>query len=526
MLRILIRNILSNWAGFAVQAVVVFFLTPFVISNLGDARYGIWALVTGLTGYYGLLDLGFRSGITQYLARYLANNDFDELNRTASTACVVLACCGVLVGCVSLAIAAIAPIIFTIPTGAVAEARWCICVIGLTTATQFLFFPYSAVFAATQRYDLANIIGVTTRLATAAGIVLALQRGYGLVGLCAVQAFGDLLGDVVRWRVAYRILPQLRISFRSATWGSLRSIANFGLWSFLIRNIVAVKDYSGIIIAGLFMPVAALAHFHLAVALTNYFHQFINPIATVFFPAATQLDAAGDEDRMRTLYLAGSKMLMLLALPLYLIGLLWADEFYTLWVGPEFVTGGVYTSVALLFRVLLVAGVVTTVQHIGNQILLATRNLRPLAMLASGETLIFLALTVYLVRSMGLIGVAIATLLPAVVFRGLVHPVVICRLLEIRLDAYVWAVLLRPFIVAIALLGPLVAIHHLGPAVHTWGSLALTGVVAAVISMPVVCFVGLDDRERMRFVVKPGKRLLGGLSGGKAHTARGNSYDR
>ena len=56
MLRVLIRNIVSNWVGFSVQVAVAFFLTPFILHSLGDTRYGIWSLVIGLTGYYGLLD--------------------------------------------------------------------------------------------------------------------------------------------------------------------------------------------------------------------------------------------------------------------------------------------------------------------------------------------------------------------------------------------------------------------------------------------------------------------------------------
>ena len=521
MLRILIRNILSNWVGFAVQAVVVFFLTPFIISTLGDARYGIWALVTGLTGYYGLLDLGFRSGITQYLARYLATDEFDELNRTASTACVVLACCGALIGAASLVIAWMAPSIFTIPMDAVAESRWCICVIGLSTAIQFAFFPFSAVFAAAQRYDLANLIGICIRLLTAAGIVVALHRGYGLVGLCAVQAIGEMGGSIARWLIAYQIIPRLRVVPSSATWDSLWAIANFGFWNFLIQNIVAVKDYSGIIIAGLFMPVAALAHFHLAIALTNYFHQFVGPIATVFFPAATQLDAEGDTDRLRTLYLAASKMLLLVAVPLSVIGWMWADEFYSLWVGPQFITGGEYTSVVLLFRILLVAGVVLTGQRIGGQILLATRNLRPLTIVALCETLAFLLLAFYLVRSMGLLGVVIATLLPSIVFRGLLQPVIACRLLGISLGAYVRAVYLRTSLTAIALIGPLAAVHQFGPSTQTWGTLVLTGIVAGAISLPILCLVGLDDKERRRLVVVPLKRALAKISRDNAQKCAG-----
>ena len=44
----------------------------------------------------------------------------------------------------------------------------------------------------------------------AAATFFALSWGYGLVGLCAVNAGGDLLGYALRLRVAYRILPQLQ----------------------------------------------------------------------------------------------------------------------------------------------------------------------------------------------------------------------------------------------------------------------------------------------------------------------------
>ena len=56
--RRLLRNIASNWAGYVVQVAVGFFLTPFVVHSLGETQYGVWTLVVGVTGYYGLLDLG------------------------------------------------------------------------------------------------------------------------------------------------------------------------------------------------------------------------------------------------------------------------------------------------------------------------------------------------------------------------------------------------------------------------------------------------------------------------------------
>ena len=55
----IISNIRSNWVGYAVNAAVTMLLTPFVLRQLGEARYGVWILTMSIFGYYGLLDLGF-----------------------------------------------------------------------------------------------------------------------------------------------------------------------------------------------------------------------------------------------------------------------------------------------------------------------------------------------------------------------------------------------------------------------------------------------------------------------------------
>jgi len=50
----IIRNVLSNWAGYSITTVVAFFISPFVVHTLGNMGYGIWVLVGSLTGYLGI----------------------------------------------------------------------------------------------------------------------------------------------------------------------------------------------------------------------------------------------------------------------------------------------------------------------------------------------------------------------------------------------------------------------------------------------------------------------------------------
>ena len=38
----ILRNVAINWAGFAINAAVTLVLTPFVLHQLGAAKYGVW----------------------------------------------------------------------------------------------------------------------------------------------------------------------------------------------------------------------------------------------------------------------------------------------------------------------------------------------------------------------------------------------------------------------------------------------------------------------------------------------------
>lgn len=515
MIRILIRNIISNWCGFVVQAAVAFFLTPFVLHSLGDTRYGIWALVTGLTGYYGLLDLGFRSGITQYLTRHLATRNFEQMNRVASTAVAALGACGGLIMIISGILCWLAPEVFTIPPEDVAETRWCILIIGGSTAISFLFFLFSAVFAATQRYDISSSITIGIRLITAAAMVGALKFGYGLVGLSLVSAVGDILGYVLRTRVAFWVLPELEISWKKMGWENLWALMAFGVWSFLSQCADQLRLYSSIFIIGLFLPIAAVAPFSLASGLVSYFDVIFSSVAVVFFPAATHLDARGDTSRIKQMYLVGSKMLMLLGIGLGAISAIWADDFFRLWIGHRLVEGGEHASVVVIFWLLLITAVIIVGQKIGLQIFLGCRLLKTLTIMLTTEALLNVVLSAFLVYFYGLVGATLGLLIPAVLFQGIMQPATLCRFLKIHPLTYIRQVYGRSLVLGIVLFFILKFIHDALPSADSWGLLFFYGAIAVSVMIPLMLAIGLESSERRQFLLEPFRRLRSRFAGSR-----------
>jgi O-antigen/teichoic acid export membrane protein len=503
----LVRNIASNWVGYAVQVVVAFFLTPYIIHSLGETRYGIWTLIMGITGYYGFLDLGVASGMTQYLTRYLAAKDCDALNRTASTGFVTLTCCGLLVFFVSLFLARNVSVLFQIPQNASKEAVLVIAITGASVAIQFVLMTYSAVFTAVQRFDLANGIGIATRLASAAVIVWFLKLGYGLIGLSLVTAGTNVIDYLIRWRVAIRLVPSMKISMRLATREKLSEISKFGLWNMAITGSVHLISYTDAVVIAAFMPVSALAPFAIAASLRTYFEDIFKRVGYVFFPAATELDAQGNQAGLRKLYLVSSKFMFLGSILCGSIGMFWARDFFRLWLGAAFADPANYPSVATIFYFLLFGSIVSVAQRIGYQVLLGRRQVALLAYLFAAEGVCNLLLSLFLVRRYGLIGVALGTLVPAIVFQGLLQPVFVCRSLQITMSTYWNEVLLRPFLVVLALL-PIFFVFLSLRQPDDWVGLLLRAALTCVVTVPLMLLIGLNKTERGSFVVRPTAEAL------------------
>lgn len=505
--QVIARNVASNWLGFGVNVVVTLFLTPYVLEHLGDARYGVWVLTVGLTGYYGLLDLGFRGGVTQFLTRHLAEGDMDRVNESASSAVVALSGVGAAIFLVSVVVGAFATSIFEIPPDISHEVFGCIVIAGASAALQSVFFSFSAVFTATQRLDVANAIGIATRLLYAAFVLAAIDQGYGLVGLSAAVTAAHAVDYAIRWRVAYRLLPGLSVRWSRSTSRGRREIMSFGVWNFLISVSTSIFQYADSLVVGIFLPVAALAPYGLAANVSRYVSQLLLPVNRVFYPAATELHAQKDVERLRQLFIDGSRLYLLLAFVTCAATALWAEAFFRLWVGDRFVSGEEYPSVATLYQLLVLGVAATAFPGVGGQVLLGAMKVQILAKLAIVQAIANVILSVILVQRFGLVGVAYGTVLSVVLFRSIPGPYLACREVGLPVTAYLVGACLRPTLAAVVLYYAVQAATRLGePA--TMIELGLRGAASLVVAVPVALAIGTTRADRTRYVYAPIRAAL------------------
>ncbi len=86
------RGTLSLLANRLVTLAVWFFLTPFMVSQLGHVTYGLWALIGSIVAYASLLDLGIAASIVKFVAEHRAREEEEELRP------MLASCLGVFLG--------------------------------------------------------------------------------------------------------------------------------------------------------------------------------------------------------------------------------------------------------------------------------------------------------------------------------------------------------------------------------------------------------------------------------------------
>jgi O-antigen/teichoic acid export membrane protein len=484
-----VRNVLANWTAYLMGFVVNFFISPLIVNHLGAEGYGVWTLLATVTAYLGLLDLGIRSAVTRYVARSESQGDRETATQIASAALVLLAVMGGLALAAAVLLGLAAPSLFHIPAGYGSTTLVVATLAGASTSLALVSGAFGGVLIGRQRFDLAGRIDVAATLVRAALVLAVVTQGGGLVALALVQFAASLTSSVATSWLALRIHPDLR---GRPPWGRphLRLIVSYGGYSFVAQIGASIVDRAGVILAGVFLPMTAVAVFAIASSLIDYARALVGGIRTTLAPQASALEGQGQRSALHDLTLRGVRYCSLLVLPIAITFALRGATFIGLWMGREYgaPSGEVLTILAVRLACLGATGAS------GNVMLGASRE-RAVAAVCVAEAAITVAAVQMLVGPFGLLGVAWGAAMPTVAAALLIWPPLLREAFGVEVRRYLsagWgrpAAALLPFGVATWLVEDL------------WPPLSLLLFVAQVsmllpLALLGIWYVGLSNDER------------------------------
>lgn len=497
-----------------VHVLVGVFLTPFTLRFLDRQEYAVFGLTLEVLTWLTLLDVGISAGLRIQAARLTGTPDPERLNRMASTAFFAQNIVVLLVLVTGFSLALAFPHFFPVRDNLRHDATMLMALSVLGAGISIGSQTFSALLIANQQMHIDNLLGLLLIVIRTVLTVVLLKMGAGVFSLAIAHLVSRVVTVVMAVIRTYRLLPDLQIRYRLASWQMFKQIGGLGIW-------FSLGGMAGIVIHSLDSTVTAKVVSVESVTsflLTGRFYELLSGLVWLISenarPMLGQTLGQGKMDEGLRTY----RQLFALSAGLAVVAALsvWTGNacFISKWVGAVNYAGK-WVDLAMAFAV------ITALWVMPNRVVLsANLEVRLQCMVRVLEGAVNLGLSILLAKRYGLVGVMLGTVFASLVTSVWMLPFLTARMFKRPFIRFVWddavkVLVLVLFLFPVALISRSVAVDIGGYIGAAAGSIptCLVGIV-------LVWFVILDKSVRERFplrwlygrVMLATTRMLGGAA--------------
>ena len=397
------RHTVYNILGQAVPLVVGVAAIPIMTRSLGDARFGLLALMWAIIGYFSLLDLGLGRATTKFVAEALADQDAPRARQVAGFTAAGQTALGVVGGAI---LGAVTPWAVTellrVPAELRVEAEHAFRWLALSVPFVVLSLNLRAVLEGAQRFDLANLIRAPHGVLAFAIPAVAAALGVGLAGIVALLLALRVVSCCATWIAIRGALPGFRWELRPPR-ELVRPLLRYGGWVAVSNVVGPILIYLERFVLGAVAGVGAVAYFAAPYEAISRLLLIPASLAGGLFPVVSV--PLTDERRAEAERLLARSVRSLWALlggPVIVV-VLFSGPLLEGWLGPAYAVRGA-TSLAILAAGMLIIGLA----HVPSILLYGQGRPDLPAIFQVLELPIYIGLAWWCVRAYGVTGAALA----------------------------------------------------------------------------------------------------------------------
>ena len=454
-----VKNVFFNWAGMGVALVLGFIQAPIVVLGLGNTWYGIWVLVNQITGYTWLFDLGIREAVVRYVSMHHSRKEFNTINEIVSSAIYLYLLISLLTMTVVSVLVILLPYFFKLNSDVVGVARVVLFLVGLNIAINWFLNVYVGIVMGLQRFDIFQKIGMGTSVVNFVLVISFIKAGYGIIALSLIGFSVSMVSNALIYRQCKKLLPEFKLLRFNRKAMQFRSLINYGKYVFLNNIGSKVVFGTDVLIIGIFLPVSAITFYAIPGLLISYMRNLVVTATGVLNPLISELESKSDMNKIKATLLRGTKLTLLVGLPIGLVFLIMGENFISLWMGKEYGEG-----TSLVLTILTVGTLAALGHHVINSVLYGLSRHNIIAYVRIAEAAVNITLTVMFIKIWGIVGVALGMAISHTVFMGVVLPILVCRSLAFPIGQYVKESIIPPILSSIPFVVCCYFIHNIFPA--------------------------------------------------------------
>lgn len=418
--KIVVINTMANYGLTITRFLTQIILTRILFLNLGQVSYGFWALLWSVFGYSLLLDFGFGTSVQKYTAEVAVTKDYDHYNHQISTVITTYAFMSVIIIFATLGFSQFIDSLFKFPEGTdVAYYQKVFIFFGLGTALIFPSGAFTEILRGLNRIYLRNIVNFINLVLNFIGIIIIFKLGYGLLQIAVFSVILNMFTNILMAVFCFRLLPSIRISPLLFRFNMLKEVVSFSLFAYLIMfaNIIIFKTDQ--IVLGIMLGVTAVTIYQVASRFANLLNMFTHQFQESLTPIAASLYKDGQVDRLRHIMFSSNRIIAIITTLLFIILTTLIKPILLIWLDidpadPQYTDS--YSSIIQIVYLLNISMFLLLLFRSGSaKVLMMTGFHKFLSLLAVMESVMNIGFSIFFIKMIGIVGIAVGTLIPNVV---------------------------------------------------------------------------------------------------------------
>lgn len=335
--RQLSKNMIFNILLFVINLGISFFLTPYIVNNIGREAYGFIPLINNMIGYTSIITTAVGSMAGRFITMRLYKGDYEGASYYFNSVFLANIVLSAIFTVLSIITICYLPFILNIPDHLLIDVKWLFAftvlsmLLGLSTGILACgCYIKNKIDVSVSRSLVQNGVRV--------GLILLLFTFLkpSIVYLSLSAFIAALLGVYYNFKFKRQFLPEIPIKPKKYfSWSKLKEVTFSGIWNSVNQLSNLLLYQLDLLITNIFISAAATGEYSLAKMMPSLVLSFLASLSGSFYPKFNILYAEGKITELNALVKKSMKIVGLFVSIAIGILIVYSDAFYSLWVPNE-----------------------------------------------------------------------------------------------------------------------------------------------------------------------------------------------
>ena len=325
-------NMTASFIAFAVSIGINFFLSPYIVENVGTEAYGFVQLSNNLVSYFSVLTIALNSMSSRFISVAYFRDDVRAANEYYSSTFFSNVILCVIFTPVLLAGILKADSFMNITPELVMDVKILLAFMAVNFLLGLLGTNLGVSFYVKNKLYLTSIINTAGNL---------LRAVLYLILFSACTPYVAYIGGVTFFITVFlqscniyykkKLIPELKIKRSFFQWEKVKQLIFSGIWNTVTRMGVLLQEGLDLLITNLMISAADMGVLAIAKTIPNLINNILNAMISTFMPNLTELYATSQFEELKKDIKQSMKIIgMIINIPIaLLIG--FGDTLFSLW---------------------------------------------------------------------------------------------------------------------------------------------------------------------------------------------------